>query len=128
MGRLDADGYLFVEDREVDMILVGGNNVYRAEIEAALLEHPAIIDCCVVGLKDADLGERPHALVYASSEIGELELNGHARARLTPYKLPRSYEFVDSILRDAAGKVRRSQLRDERINATAGAASTRKMK
>jgi bile acid-coenzyme A ligase len=118
MGRLDADGYLFVEDRETDMMLVGGFNVYPAEIESALLEHPAVIDCCVVGLPHDDLGQVPHALVYASTELDEAELTAHAGARLTRYKVPRSYEFVDSVLRDAAGKVRRSRLRDERISAS----------
>lgn len=116
IGRLDADGYLYIEDRESDMILVGGTNVYPAEVEAALLEHPAVTDCCVIGLPSDDLGQVPHALVYATSGVDEAELADHAVRRLAPYKRPRSYEFVGAALRDAAGKVRRRQLRAERIS------------
>ena len=118
IGRLDADGYLYIEDREDDMILVGGTNVYPAEIEAALLEHPAVADCCVIGLPSDDLGQVPHALVYATGDVSETELADHAVQRLAPYKRPHSYEFVDSALRDAAGKVRRRQLRKERTSTT----------
>ncbi len=116
IGRIDEDGYLYLEDREVDMILVGGFNVYPAEIEAAILEHPAVLDCCVIGLPDDDLGQIPHAIVYAT---GAADLAGLAEQRLTAYKRPRSYEFVSSPLRDAAGKVRRRQLITERLTASA---------
>lgn len=115
IGRVDEDGYLYIEDREGDMILVGGSNVYPAEIEAALLDHPAVEDCCVVGLPHDDLGQVPHAIVYATGEVGEAALAEHTGQRLAPYKRPRSYEFVESALRDAAGKVRRRQLRSERL-------------
>ena len=115
IGRLDDDGYLYIEDREADMILVGGTNVYPAELEAALLEHPAVADCCVIGLPDDDLGQAPHALVYATSDVEEVDLAAHVLQRVAPYKRPRTYEFVDSPLRDAAGKVRRRQLRQDRI-------------
>ncbi|WP_030904914.1 AMP-binding protein [Streptomyces sp. NRRL F-5126] len=116
IGRLDGDGYLYVEDRESDMMLVGGSNVYPAEVEAALLDHPAVADACVIGLPDDDLGQAPHALVYAASDVDETVLSSHARDRLALYKCPRSYEFVDAPLHDAAGKVRRGRLRAERVN------------
>ena len=61
IGRVDADGYVYITDRLADMILVGGANVYPAEIEAALDEHPAVRSCCVIGLPDEDLGNIPHA-------------------------------------------------------------------
>ena len=115
IGRLDEKGYLYIEDREADMILVGGTNVYPAEIESALLEHPAVSDCCVIGLPNDDLGQAPHALVHTPGKIDEAELTAFALQRLSPHKRPRSYEFVDSSLRDAAGKVRRQQLRSERV-------------
>ena len=115
IGRLDEDGYLYIEDREADMILVGGSNVYPAEIEAALLDHPAVEDCCVIGLPNDDLGQVPHAIVYATGEVDEAALAEHAAGRLAPYKRPRSHEFVESALRDAAGKVRRRQLRSDRL-------------
>lgn len=118
VGRVDEDGYLYIEDREADMILVGGSNVYPAEIEAVLLDHPAVADCCVVGLPHDDLGQVPHAIVYATGKVDEAALAEHAAQRLAPYKRLRSYEFVESELRDAAGKVRRRQLRSERLART----------
>jgi len=115
IGRVDEDGYLYLEDREADMILVGGSNVYPAEIEAAILEHPAVLDCCVIGLPDDDLGQVPHAIIYATGAADKAGLADYAGQRLTPYKRPRSYEFASSPLRDAAGKVRRRQLITERL-------------
>ncbi|MGM7672220.1 AMP-binding enzyme, partial [Microbacterium sp. A93] len=121
IGHLDADGYLFIEDREADMLLVGGSNVYPAEIEAALLSHPAVVDVCVIGLPDDDLGQAPHAIIFSPTGADSNELLEHARATLAGYKLPRSFEFVDEPVRDAAGKVRRQNLRDARINPASGA-------
>jgi bile acid-coenzyme A ligase len=118
IGRVDVDGYLYVEDRESDMILVGGSNVYAAEVEAAVLDHPAVADACVIGLPNEDLGQVPHALVYATAEVSEAELSAHILERVAPYKRPRSYEFVNAPLRDAAGKIRRQQLRAERLSVT----------
>lgn len=115
MGSFDADGYLHLADRRGDMILVGGANVYPAEIEAALEEHPDVLSSCAIGLPDDDLGNRVHAIVEARRPVAEEELHAHLAARLTPYKLPRSYELVDEPLRDEAGKLRRSALREARL-------------
>ncbi len=115
IGSLDADGFLYLSDRDTDMILVGGSNVYPAEVEAALSEHPSIADSCVIGLPDDDLGNMPHALVSLSAPVSDDDLMAHLRERLAPYKLPRSIERVDGPLRDDAGKVRRSALRAERL-------------
>jgi bile acid-coenzyme A ligase len=115
IGFLDEDGYVYVTDRDTDMILVGGENVYPAEIEAALDEHPAVRSSCVIGLPDEELGAVPHALVELGAEVTDDELLDHVRARLEPLKVPRSIERVDSALRDDAGKVRRSALRAERV-------------
>jgi bile acid-coenzyme A ligase len=115
IGSFDADGYLYLADRRSDMILVGGSNVYPAEIEAALEEHPAVQSCAVVGLPDDDLGSRVHAIVQAKGAVTPEALKAHLADRLVSYKQPRSYEFVDEPLRDDAGKVRRTALRDERI-------------
>ncbi len=117
IGHLDEDGYLYIDERESDMMLVGGLNVYPAEVEAAILEHPAVLDCCVIGLPDEDLSQVPHAIIYASANSDEAEISGHARRRLTGYKRPRSYEFVSAPLRDAAGKVRRRELIRARLAA-----------
>jgi bile acid-coenzyme A ligase len=114
-GWLDDDGYLYLSDRVGDMILTGGANVYPAEVEAALLEHPMVRTCAVIGLPDEDKGNRVHAIVEADPEaVEEAELRVFVAERLVSYKLPRTYEFVDEPLRDDAGKVRRSALRAER--------------
>lgn len=115
MGYIDADGYLYLGDRRTDMILVGGANIYPAEIEAALDEHPLVLSSAVVGLPDDDLGNRVHAIIYGKPGVNEADLRKYIEERLVRYKQPRSYEFVDTPVRDDAGKVRRTALRDERI-------------
>jgi bile acid-coenzyme A ligase len=116
MGRLDTDGYLYLGDRMADMILSGGANIYPAEIEAALQEHASVHSCCVIGLPDDDKGNVVHAIVEAEpGTTDEAELRSFLAERLVSYKLPRTFEFVTTPLRDEAGKVRRSQLREERL-------------
>jgi bile acid-coenzyme A ligase len=118
IGRLDADGYLYLGDRLADMILRGGANIYPAEVEAAVCAHPDVRQCVVVGLPDAELGQRIHAIV-------ELDDGKDAQAvadgigafladRLSRYKHPESFEVVAVAPRDDSGKVRRTLLRDER--------------
>jgi bile acid-coenzyme A ligase len=116
IGHVDADGYVYITDRFADMILVGGANVYPAEIEAALDEHPAVQSSCVIGLPDEDLGSIPYAIVELSEPVSAEDLLAHLRQRLAPNKLPRVIERVTTPLRDDAGKVRRSALRAERID------------
>jgi bile acid-coenzyme A ligase len=115
VGWMDEDGYLYLTDRDTDMILVGGSNVYPAEIEAVLTEHPSVSDACVVGLPDDDLGNVPHAIVALSSPVDDDELDAYLRARLVSYKVPRTFERVAGPLRDDAGKVRRPALRADRL-------------
>jgi bile acid-coenzyme A ligase len=115
MGFVDEDGYLYLADRREDMILVGGANVYPAEVEAALEAHPSVVSSAVIGLPDDDLGNRVHGLVHTSAPVEDEELIEHVRARLAPYKVPRSLERSDVPLRDDAGKVRRSALRAARL-------------
>jgi len=112
MGSVDAEGYLYLADRDTDMLLVGGSNVYPAEVEAALAEHPAVIDSCVIGIAHTDLGQVPHALVHLSEDVSDDALGRHLAERLSPYKHPRSFERVNRPLRDDAGKIRRSALAD----------------
>ena len=115
-GWLDDDGYLYLGDRMPDMILTGGANVYPAEVEAAILEHPAVRSCAVIGLPDDDKGNVVHAIVEGDpAQVSLTDLTGFLAERLVTYKLPRTVEYVDEPLRDDAGKVRRSQLRAERI-------------
>ena len=116
LGRVDEEGYLYLGDRMQDMILTGGSNVYPAEVEAALQEHPHVRSCCVIGLPDEDLGQRIHAIVEADADqVATEELLRFLGERLVRYKVPRSIELVQEVLRDDAGKVRRSQLRAERL-------------
>jgi bile acid-coenzyme A ligase len=115
LGWMDDDGYLYLADRMTDMILVGGSNVYPAEVEAALEEHPAVLSSAVIGLPDDDLGNRLHAIVQLGADVSDGELAAWCGERLTRYKVPRSFERLAEPLRDHAGKVRRSQLRQERI-------------
>ncbi len=112
MGYVDVDGYLYLGDRSADMILVGGANIYPAEVEAAINEHPAVRSACVIGLPDDDLGNTVHAIIEADPDaVVEDELRAFLGERLVTYKVPRTFEFVDEPLRDDAGKMRRSALR-----------------
>lgn len=117
MGWLDEDGYLYLGDRMQDMILSGGANIYPAEVEAALQEHPAVRSCAVIGLPDEDLGQSVHAIVEADpAAVDTGELLRFVAERLARYKVPRSVELTDRPMRDDAGKVRRSALLDERVS------------
>jgi bile acid-coenzyme A ligase len=118
VGWMDADGYLYLADRHSDMILVGGANVYPAEVESALDEHPQVLSSAVIGLPDDDLGQVVHAIVQAAPDVDLDDVRRHLSERLVRYKHPRTFEFVDEPLRDDAGKVRRSQLRSERLTRT----------
>ena len=116
LGYLDEDGYLFLADRRSDLILRGGANVYPAEVEAVLDEHPLISSSAVVGLPAQDMGERVHAIIQLREGQG-LDLAAicaHVDDRLAKPKRPSSYELSDTPLRDDAGKVRRSALKAER--------------
>jgi bile acid-coenzyme A ligase len=120
---MDPDGFLYIADRRTDLILAGGANIYPAEVEAALDEHPAVRSCAVIGLPDEDLGQRVHAVVEIAknadgSEVTDDELRRFLAERLVAYKIPRSFERSDGAVRDDAGKVRRSGLRNERMGAT----------
>lgn len=115
LGWFDEDGYLYLADRRVDMFTVGGRNVYPAEIESALSEHPAVLSCLVVGVPHDDLGQVPHALIHTETPLDETTVKTFVGERLSEYKVPRSVEFVDTPLRDDAGKARRTAVRDEVI-------------
>lgn len=122
LGHIDADGYLYVADRRTDMIVSGGANIFPAEVEAALDQHPDVLSSIVIGLPDADLGQRAHAIVQlapaARDHIDADALRGFLADQLVRYKIPRTVEFTADNLRDDAGKARRSRLRDERVAAS----------
>jgi bile acid-coenzyme A ligase len=114
LGWMDDDGYLYLADRRTDLILAGGANIYPAEVEAALMEHPAVASCAVIGLPDEDLGQRVHAVLELAGEVSDDELAKFLGERLVRYKVPRSFERVEGQVRDDAGKVRRGALAAER--------------
>jgi len=120
LGWVDADGYLYLADRRVDLIITGGANIYPAEVEAALSEHPAVADVAVTGIPHADLGKTAHAIVEiraGHARPSPDELAAYCAARLARYKVPRSFEFIARLPRNEAGKIRRSQLAEERASA-----------
>jgi bile acid-coenzyme A ligase len=117
IGRVDEDGYLYLADRRVDMIISGGANVFPAEVESALADHPGIADVVVIGLKDEQWGRRVHAVVEPASPgqpITEAEVIAYAKSRLAAYKVPKTVEFVEAIPRSAATKVSRGAMVEAR--------------
>jgi bile acid-coenzyme A ligase len=117
MGYLDDDGYLYLVDRRVDMIVTGGANVFPAEVEAALVDHPGIADVVVVGLQDPQWGRRVHAIVEPADPAAPPtadEVVAYAKGRLAAYKVPKTVELVDAIPRSEATKVNRRALVDAR--------------
>ena len=113
MGWLDEEGYLYLADRRVDLIITGGANVFPAEVEAALGDHPKVADVVVIGLKDEEWGRRVHAVIEPRDPADPPtleEIVAFAKARVAPYKVPKSIEVVDEIPRSAATKVSRGAL------------------
>ena len=118
LGYLDEEGYLYLVDRRVDMIITGGANVFPAEVEIALMDHPArwptwSSSAC----KDEEWGRRVHAIIQPADPADPPtleEVRTYAKARLHPFKVPKSVEIVDAIPRSAATKVNRGALIDVR--------------
>ena len=108
-----SEGYLTIMDRAKDMVLTGGENVYPAEIEAVLYEHPGVADVGVIGVPDDQFGERVHAVIVIQPGAAvDLEMiMEFCRGRLAGYKLPRSMEVVDELPRNPTGKILKRQLR-----------------
>jgi long-chain acyl-CoA synthetase len=117
LGHLDDDGFLYIADRAKDMIITGGTNVYPAEIEGVLLDHPSVRDVAVIGLPDPDWGETVAAVVEpvagrSPDAALEAELDAHCRARLASFKVPRKWFFADDLPRTEAGKLAKRTLRE----------------
>ncbi|PKV83981.1 acyl-CoA synthetase [Streptomyces sp. TLI_146] len=117
LGYLDEDGYLFLRDRKIDMIISGGVNIYPAEIEAALLTHPAVADAAAFGIPHADWGEEVKAVVEAAPghEPGDAlaaDILAHCEERLAGYKRPKSVDFIAAMPRDPNGKLYKRRLRE----------------
>ncbi len=117
IGYFDEDGYLFLSDRAIDMIISGGVNIYPAEIEGVLITHPAVRDVAVFGIPDEEFGEQVKAAVelsegFAPSPELAAELIEHTRASLAGYKAPRTVDFVEAMPRTPTGKLYKRLLRD----------------
>jgi O-succinylbenzoic acid--CoA ligase len=114
VGRLDEDGGLEVQDRRSDLIVSGGENVYPAEVEAALLAHPAVAEACVVGRADPRFGARPVAwlVLRPGAAATDDALRSWCRARLAGFKQPVAYQRTDALPRNAAGKLMRGRVRE----------------
>jgi acyl-CoA synthetase (AMP-forming)/AMP-acid ligase II len=118
IARIDEDGFIYITDRAKDMIIRGGENVYCAEVEAALFEHPAITDCAVFGIPHEVLGEEVGAVALlrpgASADQGELQR--HCRERLASFKVPvKIWFWEDELPRNPAGKIQKRDLRDQAL-------------
>lgn len=110
LGWMDADGFVYIADRRSDMIITGGENVFAAEVEAALERHAGVLSSAVVGLPDDDLGQRVHAVVEVADGVTEGQLRDHIDQHLARYKTPRTYELTNQAVRDDAGKIRKADL------------------
>jgi long-chain acyl-CoA synthetase len=114
IGYLDADEYLYLNDRRSDMVISGGVNIYPAEIEACLLSLQGVRDCAVFGIPDAEFGEAlaAHVELHAGESLTADSVRDHVRASLAPYKTPRVVEFSDSLPREDSGKIFKRRLRE----------------
>lgn len=111
IGHVDADGYIFVEDRLKDMIISGGENIYSIEVERVLAEHPAVGEVAVIGVPDDKWGEVVKAVVALESEATPEELIAWCRERLAGYKCPKSVDITDALPRNPTGKILKKDLR-----------------
>lgn len=114
VATTDEDGYVFVVDRIKDVIISGGENIYPAEVENAVRDHPAVVECGVIGIPDDKWGEVGRAIVVLrpGAEAGEQEILGFLDGRLARYKIPKSVQFTGSLPRTATGKILKKSLRE----------------
>jgi acyl-CoA synthetase (AMP-forming)/AMP-acid ligase II len=111
IGRLDADGYVYIEDRIKDMIITGGENVYCPEVESVLTEHPAVEDAAVIGVPDDFWGESVKAIVVTEGNVDAANIIEFCRQQLAGFKCPRTVDFVPKLPRNASGKILKTELR-----------------
>jgi acyl-CoA synthetase (AMP-forming)/AMP-acid ligase II len=114
LGTIDAEGFVYIQDRKKDMIISGGENVYPAEIENVILTCPGVSDVAVIGQPSAKWGESPLAVVVAKEpgRLGAADVIAHTQGKLARYKQPRAVEFIDVIPRNPSGKVLKRLLRE----------------
>jgi acyl-CoA synthetase (AMP-forming)/AMP-acid ligase II len=114
LGYFDEDEFLYIHDRLKDMIVSGGENIYPAEVENALMSNPDILDAAVVGIPDNKWGEATKAFVVLRSNniLSEDEIINYVKTKIASYKCPKSVDFIDALPRNPSGKVLRRELRD----------------
>ncbi len=121
VGHFDADGHLFVDGRDDEMIVSGGENVFPREVEDLLADHEAVVEVAVIGVEDEEFGHRLKAFVVASAdaEVSAEELRAYVKANLAGFKAPREVEFIDELPRNATGKVLKRELYAQEIERSA---------
>ncbi len=117
IGRVDEDGYVYLVDRKKDMIIAGGYNIYPRDIDEVLFDHPKVLEACAVGVPHAYRGEAVKAFVVAKpgETLTEEELDAYCRQNLAAYKVPKAYEFLESLPKSTVGKVLRRELRETEL-------------
>jgi acyl-CoA synthetase (AMP-forming)/AMP-acid ligase II len=115
MGYYDEEGYIYIADRKKDMIISGGENIYPREVEEVLYRHPAVFEVAVIGIPDPYWVESVHAIVSLKPEasVDEDDLITFCKDNLARYKAPKSVEFVDSLPKNASGKIVKKELREK---------------
>jgi fatty-acyl-CoA synthase len=110
VGRIGPDGRLYVEGRDDEMIVSGGENVFPAEVEDCLARHVRVVEAAAIGVDDEDYGQRLRAFVVVSGDVAEDELSEWVKRNLARYKVPREFVFVDELPRNATGKILKREL------------------
>jgi fatty-acyl-CoA synthase len=114
VGHIDEGGRLFIDGRDDEMIVSGGENVFPREVEDLLADHEGVVEVAVIGVEDAEFGQRLKAFVVTAgeAEVSAEELKAHVKANLAAYKAPREFEFLDELPRNATGKVLKRELHE----------------
>jgi acyl-CoA synthetase (AMP-forming)/AMP-acid ligase II len=110
MGSFDARGYLTLRDRSKDVVISGGSNIYPREVEEVLIEHPGVVEACVIGAPDPEWGEVVVAVIVGTAT--EAELDAHLLERIARFKRPKRYLYVDELPKNSYGKVLKRELRE----------------
>ena len=115
VGILDEDGYFYLVDREKDMIISGGENIYSREVEDVLFSHPAVADAAVIGVPDDKWGESVKAILVLKEgkKVSEKEIIDFCKEKLSSYKKPKTVEFYDSVPKTATGKIKKADIREK---------------
>lgn len=115
---MDEDGYYYIVDRKKDVIISGGVNIYPKEVEDVVVQHPAIFETAVIGVPHPEWGETVKVIYASKEELPEQELRAFLQDKLASFKIPKIYEQVETLPRNASGKILKQQLREGQQNAS----------